>query len=240
MSEARSPRHGVVRTEDYDDAFFSDLKAGSLRSARIIGPLLVELLRPASAVDVGCGLGAWLLALHEQGIEDLAGLDGPWVPAGARLIPESWFLTTDLTRPFNLNRGFDLAVSLEVAEHLPEASAEGFVSSLAALAPLVYFSAAIPYQGGTNHINEQWPAYWVRRFESRGFDLIDCMRPLIWGNDGVDPWYAQNSLLFVRRTQKAKVLERLGQLPIVPSSMLSVVHPRLHEVLTLEMLAGEE
>jgi hypothetical protein len=49
---------------------------------------------------------------------------------------------------------FDLAISLEVAEHLPEGSAGALVSTLIEAAPVVVFSAAIKGQSGTNHINE--------------------------------------------------------------------------------------
>ena len=59
-----------------------------------------------------------------------------------------------------LERKFDLAISLEVAEHLKSSSSEDFVQSLTTLAPMILFSAAIPHQGGLHHINEQWLEYW--------------------------------------------------------------------------------
>jgi hypothetical protein len=33
---------------------------------------------------------------------------------------------------------------------------------------VVLFSAAIPFQGGVGHINEQWPDYWVKYFSKTG------------------------------------------------------------------------
>lgn len=65
----------------------------------------------------------------------------------------------DLTQPLSLGRKFDLCVSMEVAEHLPPSRADSFVADLVGLAPVVLFSAAVPEQGGTNHLNEQWPDY---------------------------------------------------------------------------------
>lgn len=230
----------VAPLDTYDRAFFSELEDGSLRSARAVVPVLVDVLRPASVVDVGCGSGAWLRAFHEQGVRDLLGLDGPWLPADSRMMRRRQFRVADLTRPFRLRRRFDLAVSLEVGEHLPESSAPGFVASLTRLAPVVVFSAAVPYQGGTNHVNEQWPEYWVRLFEARGFGLIDCLRPLLWADPRIEPWYAQNSLLFLSPEDTAEVTERVASLPRVPESMLSLVHPRLPETLMAAPLDGDE
>jgi hypothetical protein len=88
-------------------------------------------------------------------------------------------------------------MSLEVAEHIHPEAAAIFVDSLVRLAPVILFSAAIPGQGGVNHVNEQWSEYWVERFEQRGYEVIDCIRKKLWQNKGVLWSYAQNILLFV-------------------------------------------
>ena len=67
----------------------------------------------------------------------------------------------DLNQPFTLDRTSDLVVCLEVAEHVPPLSAGDFIASLTRLASIILFSAAIPYQGGDGHLNEQWPEYWA-------------------------------------------------------------------------------
>ena len=122
-----------------------------------------DLVAPRSIVDVGCGSGAWLSAFATAGVRDLVGLEGsPADPEIADVEP-SVIQVCDLSRPFRLNRDFDLAVSLEVAEYLPEDSAASFIESLTQLAPIVLFSAAIPGQTGVGHINEQWPTYWCRQ-----------------------------------------------------------------------------
>jgi hypothetical protein len=94
---------------------------------------------------------------------------------------------------------------LEVAEHLPIQSAGGFVAELTALAPFILFSAAIPGQGGTNHLNEQWPEYWATRFAGHGYRVLDCIRPRIWEDDRIDFWYRQNIFLFVDSDQLPRV-----------------------------------
>jgi hypothetical protein len=143
-------------------------------------------------------------------------------------IPPERFLARDLSRPWQPgDRPFDLILSLEVGEHLPADSAGEFVCSLARLGPVVLFSAAFPHQGGTNHVNEQWPDYWAQRFREVDYTVIDCIRELVWQNRRVECWYAQNILLFVRdehlpaHPRLARAAQRTRP------SQLSLVHPRL-------------
>lgn len=60
------------------------------------------------------------------------------------------------------------------------------------------FSAAIPFQGGTNHLNERWQSYWAELFRTTGYDCYDVIRPKIWTNNAVEWWYRQNILLFAK------------------------------------------
>jgi hypothetical protein len=103
-------------------------------------------------------------------------------------------------KPFSLSERFDLAISLEVAEHLPRRSASGFVRSLCQLAPIVLFSAAVPGQGGEHHVNEQWPEYWRQAFANHHFVMFDPFRPLLWHDERVAFYYRQNLFLFIRMT----------------------------------------
>jgi hypothetical protein len=127
--------------------FFERHRDGSRRSAAIAVPLLVEQFEPRSVVDVGWGTGVWLSVFHEHGVTDILGIDGPWVKEPQREIPDSFFGECDLTQPLTLDRTFDPALCLELAEHLPAEAAPRLVESLTALAPVVVFSAAIPGQG---------------------------------------------------------------------------------------------
>jgi len=218
-------RWSVVMADEYDEEFFRGLREGSLRSATVIVPLVVNLIRPRSVVDVGCGTGAWLATFARHGVEDYLGVDA-FTPAGLLEIPPDRFVKADLARPLALGRFFDLAVSLEVAEHLPDSAARGFVESLTRLAPAVLFSAAIPGQGGTSHLNERWPEYWSGLFAEAGFDPIDVLRPRIWRDERVEAWYAQNTILYVARGAQGDFpgLQRAASVSDPP---LAAVHPRL-------------
>lgn len=212
--------------QPYSTDFYSRVLSGAARSAREIVPIAVDLIAPRSIVDVGCGLGAWLSAFQQEGVNDVFGVDGEWIDrAELELAPEQ-FQSSDLRQPLQIGREFDLALALEVAEHLPVECAETFVDSLVRLAPVVLFSAAIPFQGGMAHLNEQWPDYWAALFERRGYRVVDCIRHRVWQNPSVDYWYAQNMLLFVRaeHLNRHPALER--ETLFTCPDQLSVVHPR--------------
>ena len=85
-----------------------------------------------------------------------------------------------------------------MVEHLPESHADPIVDGLCASADVILFSAAIPLQGGENHINEQWPTYWQARFAARGFVMLDVFRERFWNEPKVDWWYRQNLFLVCR------------------------------------------
>jgi SAM-dependent methyltransferase len=185
-------------------------------------------VEPKSVIDVGCGTGVWLSVFKEYGIEDIWGVDGEYVAKETLEIPEERFIPSDLGRPFHSKRKFDLVVSLEVAEHLPRQSAETFVGSLTGLGPVVLFSAAIPYQGGSQHLNEQWQGYWADLFRERGYVGIDCLRRRIWSNEEVEFWYCQNTIVFAAQGQLENhpLLKKEHELSY--TLPLSMVHPRLY------------
>ena len=209
----------------YPDTFFEDRK-GALTSAKHIVPIVLELIHPKSVVDVGCGTGEFLYTFKEHGVGDILGIDGEWVSRKKLRISEAFFLSADVEKPLKVDKKFDLVVSLEVAEHLRESSARTFVETLTRLGPVILFSAAIPFQGGTHHVNEQWPEYWVNFFQERGYLPIDCIRKKIWNNTEVSFWYAQNTLLFVEG-EYLKTNKRLkDEFTKTSDLVLSLVHPK--------------
>jgi len=180
----------------YDANFFEGQSPGSRRSAAVVVPVVNELVRPRSVLDVGCGVGTWLAEWSCGGVTDLCGLDGEYVDRSAMQIQPSNFTAMDLRKPFSLGRRFDLVQSLEVAEHLEESCSDMLVQSLASHGDTILFSAAVPGQGGTNHVNEQWPSYWAEKFSWLGLKPFDVVRPVIWNDSRVDWWYRQNILIF--------------------------------------------
>jgi SAM-dependent methyltransferase len=188
----------------------------NLMAPREVVPLIMELFHPQSVLDVGCGIGTWLKVFEESGISDSIGVDGHYVDRNLLKIVSSKFIPQDLKKEWSLNRKFDLVISLEVAEHLPEECADHFVKTLTDHGDTIIFSAAIPLQGGQNHLNEQWPEYWQAKFIKYGYHFHDALRPLLWTNAKVDWWYKQNVFLVTKHKPKS-----------LPFNSLSIVHPEL-------------
>ncbi len=182
----------------YSDFFYKRYAQGSSNSAEVVVPMVIDLINPNSVVDVGCGIGTWLSVYEKLGVKKVLGIDGAYVNQGSLLFQSSDFLALDLSQPKTLDETFDLVQSLEVAEHLAEDKADGFVDFLTSLGPVVLFSAAIPGQPGKYHVNTKWPDYWASKFKARGYVVIDCIRGDIWANKKVAWWYAQNILLFIK------------------------------------------
>ena len=218
----------------YDTRFFAQNKDRSYESALAILPLLLEITGARSIVDVGCGSGAWLAAARELGVSDLLGIDGSYVQPEMLLIPGEQFHAMDLAKPFGLNQKFDLMLSLEVAEHLPPARGESFVEDLVRLGAMVAFSAAIPGQGGLEHVNEQWQDYWHTLFAKAGYRAIDAVRPAVWDRADVAPWYAQNTFLFASREEVLDIEPATLPTRLVHPEIFTfrLTTPTLHEVLS--------
>lgn len=212
----------------YSKEFYQSQANDSEKSANVVVPMLMSLFSPQSVVDVGCGVGTWLSSFTRHGVADVCGMDGDYVSSDALRIPPDRFLAANLLNPLPINRRFDLALCLEVGEHLPQERSRSLIAELARLADVVAFSAAIPGQGGTYHINEQWPEFWSGHFESQGYKAIDCLRDQIWQNHDVADWYSQNLVLYVsadvvRSNPKVnKLMENQATTP-----PLRRVHPKL-------------
>jgi SAM-dependent methyltransferase len=213
----------------YDSAYFKVKDASERASAEAIVPLVIRLLEPLSVCDVGCARGGWLAVFKEHGVRRVLGIDGDYVERDNLMIDASEFLPADLDRGVPAVGRFDLAVSLEVAEHLVPDAAAPFVEGLVALAPAVLFSAAIPGQGGRGHLNEQWPEYWKELFDRHEYVPIDFVRASVWQTPEVNAWYKQNTLLFATRSlldEREQVREAYQRSADRP---LSVVHPLIFE-----------
>lgn len=193
----------------YPAAVYDETRATVKASAAVIVPLLVDLFQPETVIDVGCGEGWWIREFHDADVR-AGGID----QHVSGLVP---IAEHDLEQPIPLRdyADHDLALCLEVVEHVSPERGEALVAELCALAKTVIFSAAIPGQGGAGHVNEQWPAYWATCFAASGYLGSGQLRGEVWNNERVAPWYRQNLLVF-------------GDLgPLEPDSCPAVVHPEI-------------
>ena len=147
----------IFMEDIYTDSFYASMKDkenGCRRAAEYV----FGLIRPASVVDIGCGTGAWLGLFKACGAQ-VHGYDGDYVNRDMLVIEQEEFTPYDLSEKIPVDRRYDMAMSLEVAEHLDAGCADRFVADLTQFSDVVLFSAAIPGQGGD------------------GWDIPDLLRP---------------------------------------------------------------
>jgi hypothetical protein len=200
--------------QTYDQKFYDWVNMTAVRSALALLPVARDQIHPTSVIDVGCGQGAWLTVWDKLGVKDLQGIDGHHIRQDALLIATGKFKAADLSKRWDVGRRFDLVQSLEVAEHLPPDSAEGFVRCLCAHGDIVMFSAAQPGQGGEHHINEREPSYWAGLFADHGFEAYDCIRPLVASVKAIDPWYRYNTIVYANESGAKRLEPRARQLRV--------------------------
>jgi hypothetical protein len=189
VTETKSP---------YSPGFFTGNARNSMRSAHPVLEIVRDLYSPTSIVDIGCGSGAWLATAETLGFTVLRGYDGPWADPAKYTSPNIDFVPIDMEKnDFEHDRRYDLAMSVEVAEHLSESRADFIVSSLCAASDVVLFGAAQPYQGGVHHIHERPVSYWMAKFRDHGYEPFDIIRPAVWRNTEVQWWFRQNTVLYV-------------------------------------------
>lgn len=221
--------YNMIESKHYTTDFFTGHGGGAFDAAQQVLPIVNNLFHPESVIDVGCGVGNWLKVWHEElKVNDFFGVEGPYISKDLLAIPSENVLLTDLKQPLKLGKKFDLAMSLEVAEHLPEDKADVFVESLTSLSDIIMFSASIPGQDGTYHINEQIPEYWAEKFSKMGFVTVDFIRDKIWNNPKVEWWYQQNILLFIRENVLESYPELKPYIKSIKSEGLFRIHPWIY------------
>jgi cyclopropane fatty-acyl-phospholipid synthase-like methyltransferase len=198
-TQIRASSHNAIYTRDY---YANSVESAALQSADVMARSIFECFHPQSLIDLGCGTGALLEAFRALGCE-MRGLE--YSDAGLsycrnRGLPvEKFNIETDR---LDTEEHYDVAVSFEVAEHLPHWIADRFVELLRRSAPAVVMSAATPGQGGHHHVNEQPHTYWIEKFHHRGyvFDLLTSVRfSSEWRTSGAAYWYYDNVMVFRRR-----------------------------------------
>lgn len=209
--------------KNYDGVFYEDEKKYSKKSSDILIPYVIERLGCRTVVDFGCGVGECLNAAKQcAGVEKVTGLDGEWV-RGRLVIGQDEFYGCNLTQEIDLKEKYDLVISLEVAEHLSEDSAETFIGNLTRHSDVVLFSAAVPYQGGTHHVNEQYPSYWREIFSKQNFSMCDCIRSTFWNDERINDYYRQNVFIYCKSSLRQEILKKF----YCEENPTDIIHPDL-------------
>lgn len=198
----RARRRGGA-AEPFDDAFWSRHDVGDWDG---VARLVLAFFEPSAVLDVGCGQGSLLASLATRrpgmrlvGIEDSAAALARARARGVNVaaLDIAGASSPDIEAAATRLGSFDLAICLEVAEHLPGWHS-GKLLRLLTRAPRVLFSAAHPNQGGVLHVNEQPPEYWIGRMRALGYGLSarDAEFRARLAEIDLPPWYAENAHIF--------------------------------------------
>jgi SAM-dependent methyltransferase len=185
----------------YDSEYYVAVEEHARKASAAISAAIMADLKPRSVIDVGCGTGALLEALRDRGCEvfGLEYSEGGLAVCRSRKLDVRKF---DLERDtFEGDRIFDVAVSTEVAEHLPERCADRYIELLTRAAPQIVFTAAYPGQGGRDHVNEQPAAYWIDKFSALGFSFNEPLSQgwrCQWKEADIAAWYWKNAMIFAK------------------------------------------
>jgi cyclopropane fatty-acyl-phospholipid synthase-like methyltransferase len=194
----REHNQGVYHADYFD----TDVEPAALTASRVIAESVVRDLAPASLVDLGCGTGALIAGLAARGVS-VVGLEysdaGIERTRGRGVEVHRFDVRHDSVAAYGR---FDVALSTEVAEHIPERFADRLVRGLVKLGRTVVFTAATPGQGGTDHVNEQPHEYWLEKFAATGY-AFDSQLSARWRDEwsraGIQHWYWKNVMVFSGR-----------------------------------------
>jgi SAM-dependent methyltransferase len=191
----RIGHHNSIYDADY---YARDVEGPATHAAPYVAQAIISRFSPRSLVDVGCGTGAMMAALKERGVS-VEGFE--YSDAGIKLCRQRGLDVTkfDIENDPHPAKKFDVAISLEVAEHILEKKASKYVSLLTSLAPIVLCTAAQPGQGGVDHVNCKPKQYWIDLFAGANarFDetsTVDLCRT--WASNGVAGFYHDNLMVF--------------------------------------------
>lgn len=199
---------GAARDDVYSRDYYNYVETEAVRSAATMAGSILDAYRPSTALDVGCGTGALLHELRERGVEThgLEYSDAGLAFCRKRGLNVDKFDITSASLPFT--RTFDVAISMEVAEHIPTECSERLVDILCTSSSRIVFTAATPGQGGgVGHINEQPHGFWIELFERRGFRFETASSLAwrkAWAAGNVAGFYSANLMLFQRITNAAR------------------------------------
>lgn len=158
----------------YSRSYYKTIEGLESESVEIIAEWICSNLDVRRVLDVGCGPGHLMAALHRRGVH-VYGVDISTAAESIVIAKGLPFQRFDLTGESQLpGSPWDLVVCCEVAEHLQEKYAVTLVEKLTEAGDVIFMTAAEPNPNGVTglyHYNEKPNEYWIRLMEEAGWRL---------------------------------------------------------------------
>jgi hypothetical protein len=160
----------------YNPGVYVEFAMFAQLNAPLFAQSLAETFPNASRIcDIGAGTGHFVRALNEIG-KNADGFEYAWLGRFFAKLIGVRLGSLDFTKTPSIPmvRNYDIAMSVEVGEHIPTCYSKRFVQTLTNIAPLVLLTCARPGQRGRGHINCQPKSFWKNLFHENGFYHDDC------------------------------------------------------------------
>lgn len=204
--------------EAYSNSFYNKVASRANIASQISANVISGLINVKTLADIGCGSGIWArnFCLKLKEIETIYALDLE--------LPERVYLDDTFMSRYQVHHvaqnldslpllpfhEVDLTICLEVLEHLEFETGKKLITEFGAKTKYLLFSAAIPGQGGTHHINERPYEYWYSQLRENGFIPFDVIRPKLKGQD-VPSYYRYNIIFWINTSKVTdKEIEAIG------------------------------
>lgn len=186
----------------YNTEYYEGIRHSNQNYYALFAEALMAEFSPEALVDCGCGHGGISREFINHGCKQAFLFDGS--PDAVKIAQGNGFPSArqlDFTSAKSIPAKGDLAICLEVAEHIPKTYAAHLVKLLSGVAPIIAFTAAPPGQGGHLHVNNQPQSYWIDLFSEHGFSFdqkaVTNLRDRFSGRMLSD--YDQNLMIFTKR-----------------------------------------
>jgi SAM-dependent methyltransferase len=128
---------------------------------------IVSDIGPGSVLDAGCAMGFLVEKLRDRGVEAFGVDISEYAIAQAHpdIRPYCWVGSVAAPLP----RRYDLIVTIEVLEHIPQDEAERALANFCQYTDDILFSSTPLDYKEASHVNVHSPEYWATLFARQGF-----------------------------------------------------------------------
>lgn len=196
---------GIIGPDQiYSEEYYAKRQNDPFRSeSHEIVDTLIKQFQPDSVIDFGCAIGTYLERFEQRNVR-IHGVEGNSAAFNHAVVSTEFLEQHDLRQPYNPTEYYDLVLSVEVAEHIPERYSKTFVQTLAKSGDTIVMTAAPPGQGGTHHVNEKTPDFWIELFKQQGMEYDRETTELLEEKISVNSLYhvPKNMMVFVTTNSK--------------------------------------